>query len=111
MGFLSKFQRAPPPTSTDPMKDQTTSLPLDLEKSHVQGDEVESTIPSHEHHVLPDIERIVVRKMDFRIVPLVTSLYILSFLDRSNIGKYVFSEPDFPLLDHILGPEVCLGCL
>lgn len=98
MGFLGKFQRAPPPTSTDPVEDQTTSLPLDLEKTDVQGNEIESTIQSHEHHVLPDIERRVVRKMDFRIVPLVTSLYILAFLDRSNIGKYVVSHPKLPPL-------------
>lgn len=89
MGILGKYQRAPPPTSTDPVKDQTTSLPLDLEKSHVQGNEVESAVQSDERHVLPNSERKVVRKMDFRIVPLVTALYILSFLDRSNIGKYV----------------------
>ena len=95
MGLLGKYQRAPPATKTDPVRDQTTSLPLDLEKSHVQGNEVESTTPSHEPHVLPSIEKNVVRKMDFRIVPLVTALYVLAFLDRSNIGKCVVLEPIF----------------
>lgn len=108
MGLLGKYQRAPPTTSIDPVKDQTTSLPFDLEKSHVQRNEVESTIPSHEHHVLPDIEKKVVRKMDFRIVPLVTALYVLAFLDRSNIGKCVFAEPIFPLFHHILSLEAFL---
>ena len=112
MTFPSRYQRDPPPTSTIPIKDLATSLPLDPEKSHVPGNEVEGTTQSFEHHVLPDTERKVVRKMDFRIVPLVTALYILAFLDRSNIGKYVFTElrsPLFPLLDHTLSLETCLG--
>lgn len=109
MGFLSRYQRAAPPTTTDPLEDKPTSLPLDLEKIHAQGNEVESTIPSHEHHVLPDTERKVVRKMDFRIIPLVTALYVLSFLDRSNIGKYVFSELELLPWDQILSLEACLA--
>ena len=111
MGLLGKYQRAPPPTSTDLVKDQTTSPPLDLEKSHVQGNEVVSTIPSHEHHVLPDMEKRVVRKMDVRIVPLVTALYVLAFLDRSNIGKYVSAEPIFHLFHHILSLGAFFGSL
>lgn len=102
MGFLAKVQRTPPPTSTDPVKDQTTSSPLDLEKTHVRGNEVESSVQSHEPHVLPDTEREVVRKMDFRIVPLVTALYVLAFLDRSNIGKYVM----FGTSTSSLGPNL-----
>lgn len=96
MGLLEKYRRAPPTTSIDPVKGQNNALPLDLEKNHVQGSEIESTTPSHEHHVLPSIEKKVVRKMDFRIVPLVTALYVLAFLDRSNIGKCVVLEPLFP---------------
>ena len=84
---MNKFQHVPPPTSTDPVIDQTTSPALDLEKIHARGIEVDSTSQSHEPHVLPDTERKVVRRMDFRIVPLVTALYVLAFLDRSNIGK------------------------
>lgn len=85
MTFLGKFQRAP--TSTVLVKDQVTSLPIDPEKSHVQGNEIEYSNQSHHHRVLPHTETKVVRKMDFRIVPLVTALYVLAFLDRSNIGK------------------------
>lgn len=99
MAFLGKLQRVPPPTSTDLVKDEVTSSPLDLEKSNVRGSEVETTVQSHVHHVLPHTERKVVRKMDFRIVPLVTALYVLAFLDRSNIGKYVFAEPRYLLIN------------
>lgn len=93
MGFLDKYQPAPPLTNTAPVKDQTTSIPPNLEKSHLRGNEVDSTIQSHQHHALSDTERKVVRKIDLRVVPLVTALYVLSFLDRSNIGKYVAFEP------------------
>lgn len=29
----------------------------------------------------------ILRKVDFRLIPLLTFLYVLSFLDRSNIGN------------------------
>lgn len=111
MAFLAKYLRAPPPTSTVPVKDQATSLPLDLEKSHHQDKEIEYATQSHDQHVLPDTERKVVRKMDFRVVPLVTALYVLSFLDRSNIGKYVFLEPISYLSDQSLRRETFLGII
>jgi hypothetical protein len=34
-----------------------------------------------------DEEKRIRRKLDFRIVPLVTVLYLLCFLDRANVGK------------------------
>lgn len=105
MTFLGKSQ--PAPTSTVLVKDQVTFLPIDPEKSNVQGNEIQYSNQSHHHRVLPHTERKVVRKMDFRIVPLVTALYVLAFLDRSNIGKYVFSEPKSPLSYHILSLEAC----
>ncbi|KAJ4375151.1 hypothetical protein N0V83_002235 [Neocucurbitaria cava] len=35
----------------------------------------------------PEIEKRVRRKLDYHIVPLVAALYLLAFLDRSNIGN------------------------
>ncbi|KAJ4509233.1 hypothetical protein HRR78_006134 [Exophiala dermatitidis] len=35
----------------------------------------------------PELERRVVRKIDWHVTPLVTFLFLLSFLDRSNIGN------------------------
>jgi len=35
----------------------------------------------------PEIEKRVRRKLDMRIVPLLAALYLLAFLDRSNIGN------------------------
>lgn len=34
----------------------------------------------------PEIERRVRRKLDLHLIPLVSGLYLLAFLDRSNIG-------------------------
>lgn len=34
----------------------------------------------------PEMERRVRRKLDWHIIPLVSALYLLAFLDRSNIG-------------------------
>ena len=109
MAFLIKYQRDPPPTSNAFIKEQATSIPLDPEKSHVQDNEIEHAVQSHDRHILPDIERKVVRKLDLRIVPLVTALYVLAFLDRSNIGKYVRPEHCTDCLNRILSLEAYCG--
>ncbi|KAI1363410.1 major facilitator superfamily domain-containing protein [Xylaria arbuscula] len=43
--------------------------------------------PDSELHIDPALERRVVRKIDLRLIPLVTALYLVAFLDRSNIGN------------------------
>lgn len=40
--------------------------------------------------VPPDEERRLVRKMDLHIIPVLVALYVMSFLDRVNIGKHPF---------------------
>jgi len=84
MGILSTSSKGPPPTATDLAGSGEASPPLDLEK---KGYEIETSTHAHSRHVEPGIERRVVRKMDLRIVPLVSALYVLAFLDRSNIGN------------------------
>jgi len=37
-------------------------------------------------HVDPELEKRVRRKMDLHLIPLVSAAFLLSFLDRSNIG-------------------------
>ena len=87
MSFLSRFARAPPPTATDFVEEDKGNAQLDTEKAGLHDEELDSTTHTHQRHVVPEIERRVIRKMDFRIVPLVTALYVLAFLDRSNIGN------------------------
>lgn len=74
MGLLKKFERIAPATITDPIEesDGITSM-VDAEKAitRIQGD---TDAPERQHHVHPDAERSVVRKMDWRIPPLVGAL-------------------------------------
>jgi MFS family permease len=50
------------------------------------------------HDMTPQEELRLVRKMDIHIVPVVTILYFLSFLDRVNIGKLYFKAIRLVLL-------------
>jgi len=60
-------------------------------EKHIEGTEALEDLPgtqTADHHVIdPELERAVKRKLDWNLVPLVTALYLLSFLDRSNIGN------------------------
>lgn len=37
----------------------------------------------------PDEENKLYRKLDWHLMPILTLLYLLSFMDRGNIGKYL----------------------
>lgn len=85
MAIFSQWKASAPATATDVVEDDS-QLPsaLDLEKKE-HGSEI---IPQTRNEKIdPVLEKIVVRKMDLRIVSLVTALYVLAFLDRSNIGN------------------------
>lgn len=66
MGLWTKVERPAPPTTTDYVE-----AGEDVEKS---GQSLDSRGDGQPHHVHPEIEKNLVRKMDFRIVPLVTAL-------------------------------------
>lgn len=74
MGLLKKFERKAPATIPDRVEDSDgiTSM-VDAEKAvaDTQGD---IDAPEQQHHLDPDAERAVVRKMDWRIPPLVGAL-------------------------------------
>ena len=36
----------------------------------------------------PAVERALIRKIDWKLLPFLSLLYLLSFLDRANIGEY-----------------------
>ncbi|KAL1595311.1 hypothetical protein SLS60_010002 [Paraconiothyrium brasiliense] len=52
----------------------------------VDGD-AEVGAATHEQTIDPELEKRVRRKLDWHIIPLVSALYLLAFLDRSNIGN------------------------
>ncbi|KIW05498.1 uncharacterized protein PV09_03381 [Verruconis gallopava] len=56
---------------------------LEKGQAHTSGDVANAEQPN----IDPDIEKRVVRKLDRSVLPLVMVLYLLSFLDRSNIGN------------------------
>jgi hypothetical protein len=60
----------------------------DVEKKD-EPTHVESAPPQGYRYVQVDqaVEKRVVRKLDWNLMPLVVALYLLSFLDRSNIGN------------------------
>ncbi|KAL6304999.1 major facilitator superfamily domain-containing protein [Sparassis latifolia] len=66
------------------MTDQTSPNSLN-EKASLTTNEVD-VVPSAEKSTAI-AERKLVRKLDLRLLPVLTMLYLLSFLDRSNIGN------------------------
>jgi hypothetical protein len=51
------------------------------------SDSCEKGVDPNEVNMTPEEEARMVRKMDLNIFPILICLYILSFLDRVNIGK------------------------
>jgi hypothetical protein len=54
------------------------STPNNMTDDHVRSDQEEAEIA---------IERRIIRKQDMHLMPLLFTIYLLSFLDRSNIGS------------------------
>ena len=92
MGFLSRFSKPVPSTAEDPTAIQAAAQ-LGTEKPDISQIEAGNNISNGEnvYHVTPEMEKRVVRKLDKRLVPLVMGLYLLAYLDRSNIGQ----DPSF----------------
>ncbi|KAI1861677.1 uncharacterized protein JN550_010747 [Neoarthrinium moseri] len=66
---------AEPPSEKHEMADQ-------FDQAGRKSDEIQAVTT-----IEPALEKRVVRKMDMRLIPLVTALYLVAFLDRSNIGN------------------------
>lgn len=88
MGPLSRFSKPVQSTAEDPAAIQAAAR-FDTEKADISLAGAGNTSNAENgtpYHVTPEMERKVVRKMDKRLVPLVMGLYLLAYLDRSNIG-------------------------
>lgn len=62
-------------------------------KDNVWADHAESgpkkgAASEFDYDMPPDEERRMVRKCDWRILPVVSALYVMSFLNRVNIGEF-----------------------
>jgi len=73
MSFSSKREGTAPATATDYIEDAPTAIAIDEEKGHSELDE-DTAVPVTSHHVDPAIEKAVVRKLDWRVPPLLGSL-------------------------------------
>lgn len=82
----SRHKYPGPPESSDAEYDVLRRGPEKLEESRGIRRPSDSTIRSFMLYT-PDEERAVVRKFDRRLVLFMALLYMLSFLDRSNIGN------------------------
>jgi hypothetical protein len=76
----------------DPQQTQSDITPeKDLEKNFedVQLEARQASVDNggSASYIDPVIEKRVVRKIDWHLVPLLMALYLLAFLDRSNIGN------------------------
>lgn len=73
---------SPPPKTLDRLSDKEASF------------KAEDTVPVYNAHV--DVsqvdERKLMRKIDMTLIPWLSLLYLLSFLDRTSIGKYVIYQ-------------------
>jgi hypothetical protein len=70
------------PATLDHLSDKEASL---------ETDEPQKTAIYNPHVDVSGVdERILLRKIDLTLIPWLSLLYLLSFLDRTSIGKYVF---------------------
>jgi len=73
MGFLSKRERIAPAITTDNIEDAPAITSIDAEKGHGALHE-SAAAPVSSHRVDPEIEKAVVRKLDWRVPPLLGAL-------------------------------------
>ncbi|KAG9243381.1 MFS transporter-like protein [Calycina marina] len=65
----------------------TTAAYLDQQQQSTDLENGSQGLSGGSLHITPEMEKRLVRKLDQRLVPMVMGLYILAFLDRSNIGN------------------------
>jgi hypothetical protein len=81
----TKLDQHGTPANMASQKDMDASE-LAMEKKDTGSDDVEHPAIEEEEFVGID-EKKVLRKMDLRLIPMLTILYLLCFLDRGNIGN------------------------
>jgi hypothetical protein len=83
---FTKFFKKDEATNSD--VSQSGNLPSsELEKGHSNAHSNSMQDAHHDAQIDPEIEKRAVKKLDRTVVPLVMALYLLAFLDRSNIGN------------------------
>lgn len=77
-------------------------LSVDDEKEKIGASTSSSPDPNDDVYIDPAIERRTIRKCDYRVIPPTLILFMLSFLDRVNIGNAVIQglPEDLALVGH-----------
>ncbi|KAL9091258.1 MAG: hypothetical protein Q9165_004892 [Trypethelium subeluteriae] len=89
---IFKGKGQPPPTAAN-LADQAETVEhdvdVDVEKTYdtIQLENASVDAPIRHPNIDPALEKKVLRKFDWHVISLLTFLYLLSFLDRSNIGN------------------------
>jgi hypothetical protein len=78
-------------TTTSSPKDPELKGAMESKDYYWSSDHVESAASPDTPSISPEEERRLVRKMDWHIIPILVSLYVMSFLDRVNIGAYTYN--------------------
>lgn len=84
MGILKNNTEDAP---TQPQADVAREKDLEKNFEDVQLEQRQNSVDGSAPFIDPVIEKRVVRKLDWHLVPLLMALYLLAFLDRSNIGN------------------------
>jgi MFS transporter, ACS family, DAL5 transporter family protein len=61
-------------------KSKSISSSLDVEELELEGEE-------GDFYIDPITEKKLLRKLDLRLIPWLCLLYLISFLDRTNVGN------------------------
>lgn len=65
-----------------------------IEMENVAIDEKVAVAAAGEHLPIDVLaEERLLRKVDLHVIPMLTILFLMAFLDRTNIGRFPFSNP------------------
>ena len=68
--------------------------PQDIEKKELRSEDGDATAIYNPHVDVSDVDEAkLVRKIDWRLLPWLSFLYLLSFLDRTSIGNAKVRRP------------------
>lgn len=71
--------------------------------AHVVDETNKPELASSEIYIDPAAEKRLIRKLDWMLSPMMVLMFLVAYLDRSNIGKSIF----FPLPPPLSGARPC----
>jgi hypothetical protein len=90
--MVQKYLQPPAMTRKSSKSNSISAAGVEEIEIHSTGDAV-----LHHYYVDPIAEKKLVRKLDLRLIPWLSLLYLISFLDRTNIGNAKILGPPLTL--------------